>query len=289
MYDSHELRTMLFNPETDFVAEKQPENIMKAYILAYRIQEQESFAEYFNKSDAKTPTPLVLDYMRHMEAPAISTIAAANIREVLFEDINRNHSKTALLRGVAQAYFDLCLFLGIASICTNQRDLSYGKSIYLVNKSLEQMEKGHQKVCDSLSPIKWTDEYDYFNEIANGVISFSRLKEIFEQAQVTIQLYKSNRIKYNLSHGSVIEISQGYMEADRWMKENNKYFAFALTVMKHLDAADYLRDYCKSLLKSVSKSEKFKSFFNEKEVVDLSFKQLKKWRESTEIPDYILN
>ena len=285
MNEPQELTTIMNNLD-GITTEANPQNMVKAYLLAYNIQEGKRFFEYFNESTAKSPTPLVLDYMRSIGAPAISTISANNIKDVLFHDIDRNKHKTALLKGVAQAYFDVCLFLGIASICTEQQDLNYAEAACLVEKSLTELEKGYNRVCDLLSPMKWSDDLTDFEQVASGTISFAKLRERFKHSVSIIQMYQNDRVRYNQSYDSIVESVAIYRQAEIWMTLNNKYIVTALHIVDSPKSNVTQKKVAKELVKIIGKSKTLSSLFDNS-VEPVTTEEFMIWVDCIEIPEVV--
>lgn len=231
MDNNSQLKKMIDNIESDTMLTQRPETQMEAYLLAYRIQKSQKFFEYFRQSGASSPQTVVQKYIQSLNAPTISLLSALNVKEVLFENLNRNKHKKGMLRGVAQAYFDLCLFLGLSNLCTGQNTLNYAEAVKSVETSLDVLEKGYDTVCDRLSILKWSGDLEDFYHIAEHSISFAKLRKRFDQSVQIVYLYLNNRVKYDESYDSLISsLTEKMVE-----NEDEVFFYNVLSVLSNKD------------------------------------------------------
>lgn len=260
MEDSTQLMVLLSN-QTEIELNHKPQPLVStAYLLAYRIQERELFAKYYMNSKAKNPSTIIEDYVISIGVPSVTLSAAVNVKEILLDNLDKNNHKTALLKGVTQAYFDLSLFMGLATLTTGQDSLNYEQAVCAIKESLDTLEKGYERACDVLSVMNWTGEDADYQMVASGCISFSQLRTLLNKSIDTIILYKNNRVKYNLSYESIQYILDKYVKAEQWLLVNAKYIKAVLEFGSEVLAKEDLKKFVKQYKKAPSISDQLNNY-----------------------------
>lgn len=227
MNTPEQLRTMMYGNEQDL--DIQPVNVIDAYPLCYRIQQRKMFSEYCSETGYKSIAPKIETYFQQLDVPAISSTSAQRIKTVLLKNINRNYHTEALLSGAAQAYFDLCLFMGVTGICTRTNELNYNQAISAIRTSLDTLEKEYDSTCEIFSKLETGELFKSFQPVIEKKIDFNLLKEMFNRSVQIIKLYQEDRAKYDQSYDSIVA------SIDVCLKESEDdiFFSHVVTMLKN--------------------------------------------------------